>query len=261
MSWPRMPHLAALGLRAWPRRRRAGGGPSSGEGQEHGGSARQRLAHVGRVLSLSSPTGLADGLALKEQRYAGDHRRFAPGHRSGHWVPRSPPDARARTRLGSTSSRKLAHEDADRCGARTVVGMIWRVGAQSQQQRASTIASATSARGRSDVSSTNSFGACAPPPRGPSPSTVSGIDAAKWLASLAPPRSMPGDRAAEPLARRGEQPAARLARVHPRPQPQERRLERHARRPRRGRRRARRRTPRRGRRAGRRTARRRPGRR
>ena len=33
-----------------------------------------------------------------------------------------------------------------------------------------------------------SWGAWAPPPRGPRPSTVTGIDAAKWLASLAPPR-------------------------------------------------------------------------
>ncbi len=39
--------------------------------------------------------------------------------------------------------------------------------------------------------STNSSGVCAPPPRGPRPSTVSAIDSAKWLASLAPPRGTP----------------------------------------------------------------------
>ena len=55
----------------------------------------------------------------------------------------------------------------------------------------SATARATSARSRSDVSRTNSVGVWAPPPRGPSPSSVSGIDAAKWLASLAPPRSAP----------------------------------------------------------------------
>src|SRR4051812_38883836 len=52
-------------------------------------------------------------------------------------------------------------------------------------------AGATSARGRRPDASTNSCGACAPPPRGPRPSTVSGIEGAKWLASLAPPRRAP----------------------------------------------------------------------
>src|SRR4051794_41198876 len=47
-------------------------------------------------------------------------------------------------------------------------------------------ASATSARGASEAASTNSSGLCALPPRGPRPSTVSGIVDAKWLASLAP---------------------------------------------------------------------------
>src|SRR3954453_1302187 len=56
---------------------------------------------------------------------------------------------------------------------------------------ASTSASATSARGRTPDSRMNSCGACAPPPRGPRPSTVSGIDGAKWLPSLAPPRRAP----------------------------------------------------------------------
>ena len=41
--------------------------------------------------SLSAPTGLADGLALKEMRYATAVSRFAPGRRSGPWFPRSLP--------------------------------------------------------------------------------------------------------------------------------------------------------------------------
>ena len=68
-------------------------------------------------------------------------------------------------------------------------------------------ASATSARGCSEASSTNSSGLCALPPRGPRPSTVTGIVAAKWLASLAPPRARGHDRAPERRARAREQPA------------------------------------------------------
>ena len=60
-------------------------------------------------------------------------------------------------------------------------------------------------------------GACAPPPRGPRPSTVSGIVAAKWLASLAPPRCAADDRAPErppPRARAaGRSPRARPSRA------------------------------------------------
>src|SRR3954453_15765757 len=56
---------------------------------------------------------------------------------------------------------------------------------------ASTSASATSARGRTPDSRMNSCGACAPPPRGPGPSAVSGTDGAKWLGSLAPPPRAP----------------------------------------------------------------------
>ena len=50
-------------------------------------------------------------------------------------------------------------------------------------------ASATSTRSHQRRRSTNSSGVWAPPPRGPSPSIVSGIVEAKWLASLAPPRA------------------------------------------------------------------------
>ncbi len=60
-------------------------------------------------------------------------------------------------------------------------------------------------------------GVCAPPPRGPSPSTVSGIDAAKWLASLAPPRCTAVDRAAEAAGGALQQPRGGAGRVHPRP--------------------------------------------
>ena len=52
-------------------------------------------------------------------------------------------------------------------------------------------ASATAARDSSESATMYSSGLCAAPPRGPRPSTVSGIAAAKWLASLAPPRGIP----------------------------------------------------------------------
>ena len=50
-------------------------------------------------------------------------------------------------------------------------------------------ASAISARGRTEATETNSSGWWAWPPRGPRPSTVRSIVAARWLASLAPPRA------------------------------------------------------------------------
>ena len=135
--------------------------------------------------------------------------------------PRSPPDARARTRLGSTSSATVAREGDDRCGVTEPGARAWRVGA-SRASAASAIASATSARERSDDRARTRPGVCAPPPRGPSPSTVSGIVRAKWLASLAPPRPAAVMRrpSRSPAAR--QQPARWPARVHPRPQPQQR---------------------------------------
>src|SRR5206468_2243026 len=63
---------------------------------------------------------------------------------------------------------------------------------------ACTMAAATSARERSESRRMYSCGAWAPPPRGPRPSTVIGIEAAKWLASLAPPR--PAGTTARPSA-------------------------------------------------------------
>src|SRR3954453_22865268 len=106
-------------------------------------------------------------------------------------------------------------------------------------------ARATSARGRQEPRRTYSCGAWAPPPRGPRPSTVTGISAAKWLASLAPPRpaaaigfsgggrggpggegagvagpatSRGGDRLAEQRARAREDLDRRLPGVHGRPE-------------------------------------------
>ena len=73
------------------------------------------------------------------------------------------------------------------------------------QRGAAITASATSARGCSDASRTNSSGLWALPPRGPRPSTVTGIVAAKWLASLAPPRRGRRDRPAERAPRALEQ--------------------------------------------------------
>src|SRR3954471_23885094 len=106
---------------------------------------------------------------------------------------------------------------------------------------ASTSASATSARGRKPEARTNSCGACAPPPSGPRPSTVNGIEGAKWLAALGPPRGAGAVGRAvgapAPAAARGDDGTAdgrarpleeldrRLARVHARPLAHEHRLD------------------------------------
>src|ERR671933_1008067 len=94
--------------------------------------------------------------------------------------------------------RSFVHAGGFRRGAWTDLARPVGLGAVLQgfigywaARTASTIASATSARGRNPEARTNSCGACAPPPRGPRPSTVSGIEGAKWLASLAPPRRAP----------------------------------------------------------------------
>ena len=76
-------------------------------------------------------------------------------------------------------------------------------------------ASATSARCISEGAKTNSSGVWAPPPRGPSPSIVSGIVAAKWLASLAPPRLTPAIGRPRRSQARSMSPAVAAARVHP----------------------------------------------
>ena len=86
-------------------------------------------------------------------------------------------------------------------------------------------ASATSARGCSDASSTNSSGLCALPPRGPSPSTVIGIVAAKWLASDAPPRAAAATRRPSALARALEQRRRGHLGVHARPAADQLRLQ------------------------------------
>ena len=95
-------------------------------------------------------------------------------------------------------------------------------------------ASATSARGCSDASSTNSSGLCALPPRGPSPSTVIGTVAAKWLASRRAAAGGGDDRRpSAALARSSSGAVARLG-VHARPAADQLRLEARRRRARRG---------------------------
>ena len=133
--------------------------------------------------------------------------------------------------------------------------------ARAQSRAARITASATSARGCSDASSTNSSGLCALPPRGPSPSTVIGIVAAKWLASDAPPRAAAATRRPSALARALEQRRRGLLGVHARPAPDQLRLQARAADLGRDVRRARPRSRPVRRRAGRRTARRRRGRR
>src|SRR5205085_7100410 len=57
-------------------------------------------------------------------------------------------------------------------------------GRKSYERTASAKASATSARVRSDAVTTYSSGVCAPPPRGPRPSTVTAMTGARELASV-----------------------------------------------------------------------------
>ncbi len=80
--------------------------------------------------------------------------------------------------------------------------------------------------GAAPAARTNSSGVWAPPPRGPSPSTVSAIVPAKWLASLAPPRGTPAIR--RPRRSRGgaDQRRGRGLGVHPGPPALHPRLER-----------------------------------
>src|SRR3954469_20259232 len=70
-------------------------------------------------------------------------------------------------------------------GVSTVAGPCYE---SSRPSAAAATASATSARGASEARRTYSCGACAPPPRGPRPSIVTGMAEAKCAASLAPPR-------------------------------------------------------------------------
>ena len=95
----------------------------------------------------------------------------------------------------------------------------WQVARGSARGPQAATASATSARSPQRGASTNSSGVWAPPPRGPSPSTVSGIAGAKWLASLAPPRATPTIRRPSRALGSLEQRRGRRARVHPRPDP------------------------------------------
>ncbi len=81
------------------------------------------------------------------------------------------------------------------------------------------IASAISARGRTEARATNSSGWWACPPRGPSPSTVSG-DRRRHVACVARPAARRRTRRAPPrsVGRGPDEPLGdRLAAVHPRP--------------------------------------------
>ena len=106
--------------------------------------------------------------------------------------------------------RELESLALSRCRATTTT---------SAESAAAAVASATSARLASDGASTNSPGLCAFPPRGPSPSTVSGITEARWLASLAPPRRTPVTARPSAALARSSSGTVAASRVHPRPQP------------------------------------------
>ena len=102
-----------------------------------------------------------------------------------------------------------------------------RVFSAAQSPSTARRASATSARGRSDDASTNSCGACAPPPRGPRPSTVSGIvggEVARVARPAAAARRRSGGRAPRSAPLAAAAPVA-VARVHPRPLAHERRVQ------------------------------------
>src|SRR4029079_13029756 len=184
---------------------RDGGRCGDGSTAQGGGEDRYENTTTGRRHDgwnplFRAPTGLAVGLARKGPRYAVRERRFAPGHRGGLWVPRlrpvGPEGVRlvTTTRATYTSCRRLCllphpiplHAQEIPVG-RGISGAP-ESGASDRscrRQSPSTrggIASATRARGRSPEASRTSCGAWAPPPSGPSPSTVSGIDGAKWLA-------------------------------------------------------------------------------
>ena len=188
-----------------------------------------------------------------------DPEPAAPAPRAGVWP------LRARTRAGGWVGRvgRRAHVHKDRrCRPRTGAARR-REPVQPYRAPSAASASATSARSRSDGASTNSSGVCAPPPRGPRPSTVSGIvrrEVARVAGAAARARRRSGARAAR--RRRSSSARGRRARVHPGPDPLHLA-------PRARRRRARRARPRStasnastaGRRACRRAARRRPARR
>ena len=90
-----------------------------------------------------------------------------------------------------------------------------------------TTARATSARLRKAAALTHSLGVWAPPPRGPSPSSVSGTAWAMWLASLAPPRSEATSGRPSRVAASLEHPRGLGTGVHARPGAHERGLDRH----------------------------------
>ena len=139
-------------------------------------------------------------------------RRAQPVVRAG----RARPHGRAR-RLQEGRRRRRAGRapgaaSCSRCCARA---SSRRSRARASASAASTSASATSARLASEAASTNSPGLCALPPRGPSPSTVSGIDAREMAGvarAAARARRRPGRPSAAPArsssARRRAPPAS-----------------------------------------------------
>ena len=130
------------------------------------------------------------------------------------------------TMPASSTSPCAASRVRSRAGCVVAVGSIPSVMVKGWQPAQS--ASATATRSASEARCTNSSGVCAPPPRGPSPSIVSGIVAAKWLASLAPPRARGTIGRPSSCSGGRKQRRGRRLRVHRRPDALHHRLERDA---------------------------------
>ena len=154
-----------------------------------------------------------------EHARAGAHAHVLGGcPRTGSASPS--PQTAPTSRRPARGGRGGACAEACRCGLqaaqRLPPALLLTHAAQASSSAAITPGPAPRACGATPRS-THSWGAWAPPPRGPRPSSVTAIPpAATWLASLRR-RARCHDRAAEPLGRTGDQVGGRRARVHPRP--------------------------------------------
>ena len=100
------------GSRARSARRRRVTPKASTATTEEQRTADRTAARQQRPLFFRAPTGLAVGLARKRPRYVALRRRFAPCHRGGYWVPRSPP-WHGRDSAGQNDRGNLADRSAD----------------------------------------------------------------------------------------------------------------------------------------------------
>ena len=156
---------------------------------------------------------LADGFSrvdaltlLRRARRRRTSSSSATSRRSRRSSTTSPAAAWTSRRAASPRSRPRAPPASCSCSLRPRELEATRPGAKPQLAPRGSRPARPRRAVCSDASSTNSSGLCALPPRGPRPSTVIGIVAAKWLASRAPPRAAGAIR----------RPSAALARVQQR---------------------------------------------